>query len=141
MNQQFVLLLLLFPTLTSSLSQAGSGLDLNPASSLQREFEHLKTNSQLRHPDPTPTVFTEEEINAISLPANSSSPPESNPSFSRQARESLPQPCEWTLTSWRMSASPPIPCYRSLPGRMRWWGGLMRTVPMARAWSTSTPYG
>jgi len=64
MNQQFVLLLLLFPTLTSSLSQAGSGLDLNPASSLERELEHLKTNSQLRHPDPTPTVFTEEEINA-----------------------------------------------------------------------------
>jgi len=37
---------------------------MNSASSLERELEHLKTNSQLRHPDPTPTVFTEEEINA-----------------------------------------------------------------------------
>jgi hypothetical protein len=64
MNQQFVLLLLLFPALTSSLSQAGSGLDSNPASSLERKLEHLKTNGQLRHPDPKPTVLTEEEINA-----------------------------------------------------------------------------
>jgi hypothetical protein len=64
MNQQFVLLLFLFPTLSASLSQAGSGLDPNPAASFERKLEHLKNNSQRRHPDPTPTVFTEKEINA-----------------------------------------------------------------------------
>jgi hypothetical protein len=64
MNQQFALLFFLFSTLTSSLPQARSGPGSNPAASMERKLEHLRSNSQLRHPDPTPTVFTEQEINA-----------------------------------------------------------------------------
>jgi hypothetical protein len=65
MNQQFVLLLFLFPTLTAAHSRLGAAaLDSNPAAGFERKLNHLKNNGQLRHPDPTPTVFTEEEINA-----------------------------------------------------------------------------
>ncbi len=68
MNPPFLLLLFPFLTLTLSLSQAaGSGLDTRPAVSLERKLEHLRNNSLLPHPDPTPTVFKEEEINAESV--------------------------------------------------------------------------
>jgi len=63
MNPQFAFLFFLFSTLTS-LPQAGPTPGSNPATSMERKLEHLKTNSQLRHPYPAATVFTEEEINA-----------------------------------------------------------------------------
>jgi hypothetical protein len=64
MNQQFAFLLLLVSTLTPSFPQAGSAPGSDPAASMERKLEHLRSNSQLRHPDPSPTLFTEEEINA-----------------------------------------------------------------------------
>jgi len=63
MNQPLALLFFVFSALTSLL-QVGPAPGSNPAASMERKFEHLKMNSQLRHPDPTPTVFTEEEIHA-----------------------------------------------------------------------------
>ena len=33
------------------------------AASLQRKLDHIQQNGRLAHPDPTPTVMTEEEIN------------------------------------------------------------------------------
>ncbi len=41
--------------------QSGSGHRL--AESLQRKLDHIQQNAQLPHPDPAPTVMTEEEIN------------------------------------------------------------------------------
>ncbi|HXW92370.1 MAG TPA: hypothetical protein VEK33_17595 [Terriglobales bacterium] len=64
MSPRFLLLLFPFFTLTLSLSPAGSPLDANPAASMERKLEHIRSNSRLPHPDPTPTVFTEDEINA-----------------------------------------------------------------------------
>jgi hypothetical protein len=63
MNPRYALLFFLFSTLTS-LPQVGPASGSNPAASIERKLEHLKSNSRLPHPDPTPTVFTEEEINA-----------------------------------------------------------------------------
>jgi len=63
MNQPLALLLFVFSTLTS-LPQPGPAPGSNPAASMERKLEHLKMNSQMRDPDPRPTVFTEEEINA-----------------------------------------------------------------------------
>jgi len=64
MSPQFFLLLILAPSLTASFSQAGAGRSSNPAADMERKLEHLASNSKLQHPDPTPTVFREEEINA-----------------------------------------------------------------------------
>src|SRR5262249_37025766 len=42
---------------------------------MQKKLDHVKTNGQLAHPDPTPTEFSEEEVNAymnsgeVQLPA------------------------------------------------------------------------
>jgi hypothetical protein len=75
MNPQFLLLLFLAPSLTASYSQAGAGRNANPAANMEHKLDHLLSNSKLEHPDPTPTVFTEEEINAylasgeVKLPA------------------------------------------------------------------------
>jgi hypothetical protein len=63
MNQPFAFLLLLFSTLTS-VRQAGPASGSNPMVSMEHKLEHLKSNRQLPHPDPTPTVLTEDEINA-----------------------------------------------------------------------------
>jgi hypothetical protein len=75
MNPQFLLLLFLVSALTSSFSQARAGRNSKPAAEMERKLEHLLTNSKRQHPDPAPTVFTEEEINAylasgeVQLPA------------------------------------------------------------------------
>jgi len=45
------------------------------AAELQRKFDHLESNGRGKHPDPTPTVISEQEINAylasgeVQLPA------------------------------------------------------------------------
>jgi hypothetical protein len=74
MNPQFLLLLFLVPALTSSFAQARAR-NSKPAADMARKLEHLVSNGKLQHPDPTPTVLTEEEINAylasgeVKLPA------------------------------------------------------------------------
>jgi hypothetical protein len=42
-------------------AQAGSTHRL--AESMQRKLDHIRDNAELAHPDPTPTVLTEEEVN------------------------------------------------------------------------------
>lgn len=42
-------------------TQAGSSHRL--AESLQRKLDHIRDNAQLAHPDPTPTILTEDEVN------------------------------------------------------------------------------
>jgi hypothetical protein len=64
MKPQFLLLLFSFFALNTSPWHGGFGLDSNPAASMERQLEHIQSNSKLPHPDPTPTVFSEEEINA-----------------------------------------------------------------------------
>jgi len=68
MNPQFLVLFFLLPALTPALTpalpQAGSGRNRNPAAEMERKLEHLRSNGKLEHPDPKPTVFMEEEINA-----------------------------------------------------------------------------
>jgi len=64
MNPLFLLLFFPFFALTLSLAPAWSGADTTPAASMERKLEHIRSNGRLPHPDPTPTVFTEEEINA-----------------------------------------------------------------------------
>jgi len=43
--------------------------------SFDRKFKHLEVNGARRHPDPTPTIFTEQEINAY-LGSNEAALPE-----------------------------------------------------------------
>jgi len=75
MNPQFLLLLFLVPALTSFFSQARAGRNSKPAADMEHKLEHLLSNGKLQHPDPTPTVLTEEEINVylasgeVKLPA------------------------------------------------------------------------
>lgn len=36
----------------------------DPVASMERKLDHIESNATLAHPDPTPTTFTEAEINA-----------------------------------------------------------------------------
>jgi len=46
------------------LTQAGSRSLSGPVASMQRKLQHLEQNGLLRHPDPAPTAFAENEVNA-----------------------------------------------------------------------------
>jgi hypothetical protein len=58
-----------------SWSQAKSGSKSSQVANAEHKLEHLESNADLDHPDPTPTEFTEQEINAyfafgnVKLPA------------------------------------------------------------------------
>ena len=45
----------------TGVAQVGSTHRL--AESMQRKLDHIRDNAELAHPDPTPTVLTEEEVN------------------------------------------------------------------------------
>ena len=47
-----------------SLAWSVPASDSEAASSAQRKIDHIETNGALAHPDPAPTEFTEQEINA-----------------------------------------------------------------------------
>jgi len=49
------------PVTGAAAAQAGSAHRL--AESMQRKLDHIHDNAQLAHPDPTPTVLTEDEVN------------------------------------------------------------------------------
>ncbi len=51
-------------SLAISLAQSAAVSDSQAASSAQRKVDHIETNGALPHPDPAPTQFTEQEINA-----------------------------------------------------------------------------
>lgn len=48
----------------ASLCWSGTGSDSSAAAGAQRKIDHIKANGALAKPDPTPTVFSEQEINA-----------------------------------------------------------------------------
>jgi hypothetical protein len=66
-----VLLILIFETLTQpSWSQTKSNSTSNQTASAERKLQHLESNGEQAHPDPAPTEFTEQEINAYFASGN-----------------------------------------------------------------------
>src|ERR1700730_11188175 len=66
-----VLLILIFETLTApSWSQTKSNSTSNQTASAERKLQHLESNGAQAHPDPAPTEFTEQEINAYFASGN-----------------------------------------------------------------------
>jgi hypothetical protein len=60
-----VLLILIFDTLTQPYwSQTKSNSTSDQTASAERKLQHLQSNGAQAHPDPVPTEFTEQEINA-----------------------------------------------------------------------------
>jgi hypothetical protein len=66
-------MLILLPPHSSS--QARSNVNADRAAACQRKLQHVESNGALAHPDPSPTEFSEQEINAyfasgkVELPA------------------------------------------------------------------------
>jgi hypothetical protein len=71
---KFRILVVMLYLLTGAGSLAASG-ESREVSKPQRKIQHIETNARSRHPDPTPTILTEQEVNAylasdqIQLPA------------------------------------------------------------------------
>jgi hypothetical protein len=72
----FLLFAFVFAASTQhSWSQTKSASNSSQVASVERKLQHLRSNGEQTHPDPAPTEFTEEEINAyfasgnVSLPA------------------------------------------------------------------------
>jgi hypothetical protein len=60
-----VLLILIFDTLTQPYwSQTKSNSTSDQTANAERKLQHLQSNGAQAHPDPVPTEFTEQEINA-----------------------------------------------------------------------------
>jgi len=58
-----------------SWSQTKSGSNSSQVANTERKLEHLESNADLDHPDPAPTEFTEQEINAYFASGNVKLPP------------------------------------------------------------------
>jgi hypothetical protein len=58
-----------------SWSQTKSGSNSSQVANTERKLEHLERNADLDHPDPAPTEFTEQEINAYFASGNVKLPP------------------------------------------------------------------
>jgi len=71
---KFRILVVMLYLLTGAGSLGASG-ESREVSKPQRKIQHIETNARSRHPDPTPTILTEQEVNAylasdqIQLPA------------------------------------------------------------------------
>jgi hypothetical protein len=74
MKARFVLLLsvlsLLTPLMDVSWSQSHPSATSPPVASVERKLQHLETNAAQVHPDPAPTEFAEQEINAYFASGN-----------------------------------------------------------------------
>jgi hypothetical protein len=75
MKASFLLFLSVFAVAIScitqfSWSQTNSTSNSSQAASAERKLEHLQSNAALARPDPTPTEFTEQEINAYVASGN-----------------------------------------------------------------------
>ncbi len=61
----FLLFVVVFPTLTrQSWSQSKPTSNSSQVASVERKLQHLQSNGAQAHPDPAPTEFAEQEINA-----------------------------------------------------------------------------
>jgi hypothetical protein len=74
MKARFVLLLsvlsLLTPLMHVSWSQSQPSAASGPVASVERKLQRLESNGAQAHPDPAPTEFTEQEINAYFASGN-----------------------------------------------------------------------
>jgi hypothetical protein len=57
-------------TMSQTLAQTGSASNSEPVASFERKLQHLQSNGALQHPDPSPTEFSEQEINTYFASGN-----------------------------------------------------------------------